>query len=182
MQFLEHDAKVLLLCEDLQNLLKEFKKDAAWAGESDVPLEKRLALLEKMIASEQRQIEDIGLPGRYIIEHFTMILNEMSYSMGFQYRQIQSGRGPLNEITVGEWGTIVVKIGDVEISWRDQDVQYMFYPDQVVVRPKDSAEDEITFFFSYSFKYAPVQLKKFQAVKDDPQTAYWHESLTINIE
>ena len=179
MHFLEHDDKVLLLCEDMRKILKEFKDNASWIDEGDVPLEKRLALLDKMIASEQRLIEDIGLPGRYIVEHFTMILNEMSYSMGFQYRQIQSGRGPLNEISVGDWGTITVKIGDVEISWRDQDVQYMFYPDQVVVRPKDSAEDEITFFFSYSFKYAPTQLKKFQSVKDDPQTAYWHESLNL---
>ena len=179
MQFLDHDAKVLLLCEDLQKLLKDFKNDAPWADEGDVPLQKRLDLLEKMIASEQRLIEDIGLPGRYIVEHFTMMLNEMSYSMGFKYRQIQSGRGPLTESGGGEWCTILVKIGNVEISWRDQDVQYMFYPDQVVVRPKDSAEDEITFFFSYSFKYVPGQLKKFQAVKYYPQTAYWHESLNV---
>ena len=179
MQFLDSDAKVLLLCEDLQKILKNFKDSAPLADEGDLPLKKRLDFLEKMVASEQRLIEDIGLPGRYIVEHFTIILNEMSYSMGFKYRQIQSGRGPLTEISVGEWGTILVKIGNMEISWRDQDVQYMFYPDQVVVRPKDSAEDEITFFFSYSFKYAPGQLKKFQAVKDDPQTAYWHESLNI---
>ena len=86
MQFLDHDAKVLLLCEDLQKLLKDFKNDAPWADEGDVPLQKRLDLLEKMIASEQRLIEDIGLPGRYIVEHFTMMLNEMSYSMGFKYR------------------------------------------------------------------------------------------------
>ena len=170
MQFLDSDAKVLLLCEDLQKVLKNFKDSAPLADEGDLPLKKRLDFLEKMVASEQRLIEDIGLPGRYIVEHFTMILNEMSYSMGFKYRQIQSGRGPLTEISVGEWGTILVKIGNMEISWRDQDV---------VVRPKDSAEDEITFFFSYSFKYAPGQLKKFQAVKDDPQTAYWHESLNI---
>lgn len=179
MKFLEHDAEVLLLCEDLQEVLKKFKAQLSLPDDEDLSLQKRLALIEKAINSERRLIEDIGLPGRYIVEHLTAILGEPNYSMGMQYRELQTSRGPLSEISVGEWGTITMKIGNVEVSWRDQDVQYMFYPDQIVVRPKDSAEDEITLFFSYSFKYAPERLKKFQAVKDDPQTAYWHESLTI---
>lgn len=179
MQFLEHDAEVLLLCEDLQETLKKFKTKMSWSDDEDLSLQKRLALIDKAIDSERRLIEEISLPGRYIVEHFTAILNETSYSMGFQYRELKGSRGPLTDISIGEWGTITVKVGNIEMSWRDQDVQYMFYPDQVVVRPKDSAEDEIAFFFSYSFKYAPGRLKKFQAVKDDPQTAYWHESLTI---
>ena len=179
MHFLEHDAEVLLLCEDLQETLKKITDKISWTEDEDLPLEKRLLLINKAIDSERRLIEDISLPGRYVVEHFTAILHENSYSMGFQYHELRSGRGPLNDVSVGEWGTITVKIGDVEISWRDQDAQYMFYPDQVVVRPKDSPEDEITFFFSYSFRYAPGQLKKFQPVKNDPQTTYWHENMNI---
>ena len=179
MQFLEHDAEVLMLCEDLQSVLKKFRDEMQWSDDEDLSLQKRLGMIESAIDSERRLIEEISLPGRYIVEHFTQVLGETNYSMGLQYREFKTSRGPLTALSVGEWGTITVKIAGVEVSWRDQDVQYMFYPDQVVVRPKDSAEDEISFFFSYSFKYASGRLKKFQAAKDDPQTAYWHESLTI---
>ncbi len=179
MQFLEHDAEVLMLCEDLQEVLNKFRNKMHWSDDEDLALQKRLAQIAGAIDSERRLIEEIGLPGRFVVEHFTQILGEVNYSMGLQYRELKSSHGPLNALSVGQWGTITAKIGNVEVSWRDQDVQYMFYPDQVVVRPKDSVEDEITFFFSLSFKYAPARLKKFQAVKDDPQTAYWHESLTI---
>ena len=179
MQYFKHDSEVLLLCEDLQRLMYDFEAKMSLAEEADQPLKKRLEAIKNAIVSEQRLIEDISLPGRYVIAHFSMILNEMSYSMGFEYRELKSGRGRLNEISIGEWGTITLKVGDVELSWRDHDVQYMFYPDQIVVRPKDSAEDEMRFFFSYSLKYAPVQLEMYQGVKDYPQTAYWHESLNI---
>lgn len=179
MQFLKHDAEVLLLCEDLQEVLKNFQNKLSLSDDEDLSLQKRLAMLDKAIVSERRLIEDISLPGRFIVEHFTAILGEVNYSMGLQYRELKSSRGPLTEMSVGEWGTITLKIGNIEVSWRDPDVQYMFYPDQVVVRPKDSVEDEINLFFSYSFKYAMERLKMFQAVKDDPQTVYWHESLII---
>lgn len=179
MKFLDHDAEVLLLCEDLQEVLKNFKEKMGWSGDEDLSLEKRFKEIERAIDSERRLIEEISLPGRYVVAHFTGILDEMNYSMGFKYREMNASRAPLGGISVGEWGTIKVKIGNVELSWRDKDVQYMFYPDSLVVHPKDSVEDEITFFFSYSFKFAPERLKRFMAVKDDPQTAYWHDSLTI---
>lgn len=179
MTFSEYDDDILLLCEDLQNVLRSFKVEHPWVEGDETALGKRIATIEKAILSEQRLIEDISLPGRFIVEHFSTMLNEIGYSMGFQYREVKSGRGPLNNVVVGSWGTITIKVGDIELSWRDQDVQYMFYPDQVVVRPKDSAEDEMTFYFSYSFKYALGQLKLYQGVKDDPQTAYWHSSLLI---
>ena len=179
MQFLKHDSEVLLLCEDLQRLMHNFEEKMSLAEEADQPLKKRLDAIKTAIDSERRLIEDISLPGRYGVNHFSMILNEISNSMGFEYREVKSGRGRLNQIDIGEWGQITVKIGDVELSWRDHDVQYMFYPDQIVVRPKDSAEDEMRFFFSYSLKYAQAQLEAYQAVKNDPQTAYWHENLNI---
>ncbi len=179
MTFSEHDDAVLLLCEDLQNVMRRFKEEQSWVEGNETPLIKRWAGIEKAIASEQRLLEEISLPGRFVVEHFSMMVGEIGYSMGFQYREVQSGRGPVNSIDVGPWGTINVKVGDIVLSWRDEDVQYMFYPDQVVVRPKDSVEDEMTFYFSYSFKYALGQLKLYQSVKDDPQTAYWHSSLVI---
>ena len=133
MQFLEHDAEVLMLCEDLQEVLNKFRNKLHWSDDEDLALQKRLAQIEGAIDSERRLIEEIGLPGRFVVEHFTQILGEVNYSMGLQYRELKSSRGPLNALSVGQWGTITAKIGNVEVSWRDQDVQYMFYPDQVVV-------------------------------------------------
>lgn len=179
MNFLEHDEQILMLCEDLQRVINGFKVENKWLENGVSPFAKRLQQMSERITSEQRIIEEIGLPGRFIIEHFTTILGEDNYSLSFKYRDIHSGRGCLNRISVGPWATINLKIGDVEVSWRDKDVQYMFYPDQVVIRPKDSVEDEITLSFSYSFRYSLTQLQLFQKVKDDPQTIYWHESLMI---
>ena len=113
MQFLEHDAEVLLLCEDLQETLKKFKTKMSWSDDEDLSLQKRLALIDKAIDSERRLIEEISLPGRYIVEHFTAILNETNYSMGFQYRELKGSRGPLTDISIGEWGTITVKVGNI---------------------------------------------------------------------
>ncbi|MDO4281897.1 MAG: hypothetical protein Q4C56_09730 [Peptococcaceae bacterium] len=179
MYFLERDSDVLLLCEELEKTIKKFKEESPWLQENDPPLKNRLSLFERCIASERHLIEDVSLPGRFVVEHFTAMMNVVNTSVGFKYRNVESGRGPLNQILVGDWGTIHLTVGDVTINWRDQNVQYMFYPDQLVVRPKDSLEDEITLFFSYSFKYLPSQLKKFQAVKDDPKTIYWHDGLNI---
>ena len=171
------DAKVLLLCEDLSNVLQAFETQADITSADTV--ERRLKHIKDHIQTERRLIEEIGLPCRFIVDHFSGFLGEMEYSIGFQYGDIRSGRGLLNSIRIGEWGTVNVKIGDVELSWRDDDAQYMFYADRVIIRMKDSAKDDITFFFSYSFKYDAEQLRAYQDVQHAPQTLYWHESLVL---
>ena len=68
-------------------------------------------------------------------------------------------------------------IGDVSLCWRDADVGYMFYPDRIIIRPKDSGQDDITLFFSYSFKYDKELIKAFQDVQENEQTLYWHDDM-----
>lgn len=177
MHFSDYDDDLLLLCEDMQKAMNSFRAAHPQTLADGSPLKNRLDEISSAVSTEVRMIEELSLPGRFIVEHFSMMLDQPDYAVGFEYRAIKSGRRTLSRIKVGEWGTITIVIGDVRISWRDADAQYMFYPDQIVVRTKDLAEDEISFFFAYSFKYVPGLLKRFQEAKDDPKTIYWHESL-----
>jgi hypothetical protein len=182
MHYLDYDEDLLLLCEDMQQALKKFCAAHPASLTDGSPLKNRLDAISADIVTEARMIEELSLPGRFIVEHLSMMLGRGDYAVGFAYRAIKSGRRALSDIKVGEWGTITVVLGDVSVSWRDADAQYMFYPDQIVIRTKDLSEDEISFFFAYSFKYAPGLLKRFRNVKDDPKTIYWHDSLLAAVD
>ena len=67
-------------------------------------------------------------------------------------------------------------IDSLEITWRDADYNYMFYPDKVILRPKAAGKSDIFLYFSYAFKYGNV-LSRFPEVASDPQTIYWHQEL-----
>lgn len=177
------DSETLLLCEDLSNTLRQGREQIhAYHKDKDVALMKRLDALDRMIASERRLIEEVSLPCRYIVAHFSLLLHELEYTIGFSFRDIRSGRGLLNQLEVGEWGTVSLRIGDVSLQWRDADAVYMFYPDKAIVRQKASAEDDITFILNYPFTYANDLLKAYQGVAQDEKTLYWHESLSEEIE
>lgn len=176
------DEAVLMLCEDLVNTIQANKKEihALKTDDSDQPIDRRFKLILERIETERRLIEDVSMPCRFVVEHFTWLLDEMEYTIGFQFRDVRSGRGLLNNIKVGPWGTVTIKVGDVDVSWRDHEALYMFYPDKVIIRQRDSADDDITLYFSYPFKYALQVLRDFQQVQDDPQTLYWHEGLILS--
>ena len=179
MTYHESDAEILLLCEDLINCLNAHPglTGATEAEREASPIGRRLGFLRKRIETERRLIEEISMPGRLLIEHFSLFAGKMDYTIGFSYGNIKTGRGLLSGVRIGEWGTITLDIGDVSVNWRDADVGYMFYPDRIIVRPKDSGEDDITLFFSYSFKYDGDLILAFKDVKDDDQTLYWHDDM-----
>lgn len=173
------DQEILLLYEDL---IKVFTKHDVVKHSSQLdidasPIDRRLSFIRERVETERRLIEEISRPGRLMIEHFSLFLEKMDYTIGFIYGDIKTGRGLLANIRVGEWGTITLEIGDVSVTWRDADVGYMFYPDRIIVRPNDSGQDDISFFFSYSFKYDKEQLREFQDVASHEKTLYWHEDL-----
>lgn len=177
------DSETLLLCEDLANVLRQGRDNLEdYHKDKDLSLMKRLDLLDRFIASERRLIEEVSLPCRYIVAHFSLLLHELEYTIGFSFRDIKSGRGILNQLEVGEWGTISLQIGDVSLQWRDADAVYMFYPDKAIVRQKGSAEDDITFILNYPFKYAKNLLHAYQGVGEDEKTLYWHDSLSDEVE
>lgn len=176
MQDQQQDSAILMLCEDLLHGMVA-GDHAALLADEDAPLARRFALIRERIISEQHLIEDISRPGRLMVEHFSYFLEQVDHTVGFVRGNIKTGRGLLKGIHIGDWGTISLDINDLTVTWRDADVGYMFYPDRILVRPKDSGQDDMTFFFSYSFKYGSGLLKQFEDVKDHEQTLYWHEGL-----
>lgn len=179
MGYRQSDAEILLLCEDLINCLNRHK---SLSGTTDAeressPIGRRLNFIRQRIETERRLIEEVSAPGRLLIEHLSLFAGKMDYTIGFIYGNIKTGRGLLSGVRIGEWGTITLDIGDVSLCWRDADVGYMFYPDRIIIRPKDSGQDDITLFFSYSFKYDKDLIKAFQDVQENEQTLYWHDDM-----
>lgn len=172
----QRDREILLMCEEVGEALK--KIEGLDTFNENTSYHCRLKVLKDKIESERRMIEDISLPCRFILEHFSFFLGKLDYTLGFKHGKIQAGRGLLSDINIAEWGNVRLSIGNVEITWRDADYQYMFYPDKVVLRPHDISKGEIYLYFSYAFKYSNL-LEQFQDVAHHPQTAYWHEDLSV---
>ena len=169
--------QILAICEEIENSLKKAEQLPEYNGSSSYYC--RLNTIKEKIETERRVNEEISLPCRLILEHFSFFLGKWDYTVGFKFGKIQAGRGLLTDIKVAEWGNVTLSIGNAEIVWRDADYQYMFYPDKVVLRPNDISKSDIHLYFSYSFKYGNL-LDQFQDVAKDAQTIYWHEELTLD--
>lgn len=170
------DQALLLMCEEVGEALKKIEELEGFNENTSYYC--RLKVLKDKIDTERRMIEDVSLPCRFILEHFSFFLGKLDYTLGFKHGKIQAGRGILTDINIAEWGNVRLSIGSVEIAWRDADYQYMFYPDKVVLRPNDLSKGEIYLYFSYAFKYSDL-LEQYQAAAEHPQTAYWHDDLRL---
>lgn len=175
----QRDAHVLMLYE---NWIKALKSDDEWnrisEDEGSAGLNIRMTMFKEMMEFERRLIEEISLPARFILEHFSYLLNHADYLVSFSYGQMLFGSGRLNLMKIKEWGNIELTIGGTDIRWRDEEVQYLFYPNKVTIRNKDSLKhDDINLMFNYQFNHAQGLLHAYQDVKDDKQTLYWHEKL-----
>lgn len=173
----ELDQKILLLCEDMEQCLKQAEQLPDYHDSSSYYC--RLITLKEKIATERRLQEEVSLPCRFLLEHFSLFLGKWDYSIGCRYGLVQCGRGMLSDIKIGEWGNVSLMINGLEVNWRDADYTYMFYPDKVILRPKTVGKNDIYFYFSYAFKYGNV-LSRFADVANDPQTSYWHQELMEN--
>ena len=169
------DQEILMICEEIEQSLKKAESLPGYNDSSSYYC--RLISLKEKIATERRLQEEVSLPCRFLLEHFSLFLGKWDYSVGCRYGQVQRGRGILTDIRIGEWGKVILLIDGLEVTWRDADYNYMFYPDKVILRPKASGKNDIYLYFSYAFKYGNV-LSHFQDVAEDPQTLYWHQELS----
>lgn len=138
------------------------------------------ALLDKL-TTERRLIEEVSLPCRLILEHFSTFMGKPDHTVGFRLGLLEVGRGVLNDFTIDEWGNVHLIIGNISLGWRDKDYQYLFYPDKVIFRSYDRSKPEIHIFFNFAFKYSKL-LPEFAEVPEDEQTLYWHPDLSENAE
>ncbi|MFZ5943258.1 MAG: hypothetical protein ACOYVD_04055 [Bacillota bacterium] len=171
------DQKLLETYEDLnmafwqlQESLKEIPKN--------LPSLERLNIIKRRLTTERRLIEEISLPCRFILEHFTTFMGKLDHTLGYKVGQFQVGRGLLSDFHIEEWGNVVLYLGNVQLTWRDADYLYYFYPDKVILRSCDRTKPEIQLFFSFAFKYSHL-LEMYQDVNQHKQVEYWHEDLVV---
>ncbi|HHZ17428.1 MAG TPA: hypothetical protein PLJ33_04565 [Peptococcaceae bacterium] len=173
----ERDARYLEALEEITQNLWRIREKYALDKEDNTPAAIRLKIVEEKITTERRLIEEVSLPCRFILEHFSTFLGRLDHTVGFSWgQQFELGRGTLNNIYIHEWGNVSMMIGNFRLCWRDQDYQYLFYPDKVILRSVDQSKPEIHLFFNFSFKYSKI-LSDFQDVVNHPQTLYCYPDL-----
>ena len=126
----QRDQEILLAYEEIGEVIKKLEEKEGF--DENTSYYNRLKLIKDQIATERRMIEELSLPCRYILEHFSFFLGKLDYTLGFKCGKIEAGRGLLSAITVEEWGNVRLFLCSIELSLRDADYQYMFYPDKVV--------------------------------------------------
>lgn len=176
----ERDQKYLETLEEITRTLNLCEEKFALMEQNN-PQAKRLKLLKNKLTSERRLLEDISLPCRLILEHFSIFMGKPDHTIGFRLGMLEVGRGILNDFTIEEWGNIYIVIGNIRLGWRDKDYQYLFYPDKVILRSYDPSKPEIHFFFNFAFKYSKV-LPEFTDIVEDEQTFYIHPDFFESLE
>lgn len=173
----ERDNRYLQAIEEVTQKLWSCKEKYKLADEENHPSTRRLKILEEKLTTERRLIEEVSLPCRFILEHFTSFMGKSDHTVGFSIgQQFELGRGCINDFMINEWGNVCLAIGNIHLCWRDQDYQYLFYPDKVILRSVDRSKPEIHLYFSFAFKYSKI-LEYFKNVPTDKQTLYCYPDL-----
>lgn len=172
----DRDKRYLEALEEITRTLWKCKEKYQLEGEENYPQWARLKTLEEKLATERRLLEEVSLPCRFILEHFSTFMGKSDHTLGFRLGLLEMGRGILNSFSINEWGNITIEIGNVRLGWRDKDYQYLFYPDKVILRALDRSKPEIHFSFSFAFPYSKL-LEEFRDVVDHEQTLYFHPDL-----
>ena len=166
----EEDAILLECLEDVYHTFEKALKKAQQVH--SVHVRKFEQILDEL-RSERRVFEDISIPARLIVEQ----LLESQFRVGQVALETEYLRHPFTEVQavkVQEFGIIRVKLGEVEITWRDGNYSYYLYPDKVELRAKDE-KSAIKLFFSISFNYQT--LERFPEIKKSPNVIYIHPQL-----
>ncbi|HEX3014856.1 MAG TPA: hypothetical protein VHQ46_00500 [Desulfobacteria bacterium] len=166
------DAKALEIFEDLYYFLENKIKLLPL----DNPQRQRLEDIQQMAASERRLIEEVSTPCRFILEHLSE-QQAREVTLGVETDNFKT-KAPVSGILIGEWGKVQIKLGSVNVAWRDAGSQYYFYPDKVEIRPLDERRSGFQLFFALPFKSSPGLLQRYPDLKQHEQVGYWHEDLS----
>lgn len=162
-----------LLLECLEDVYHDFEKALKKVQKvRSVHVQKFERLLEELL-SERRVFEDISIPARLIIEQ----LLELQFKVGQVALEAEYLRQPfvgVESVKIEEFGIIRLKLGDVEVKWRDGNYSYYFYPDKVELRATDE-KSSIKLFFSIPFNQQI--LERFPEILKSPNVVYVHPQL-----
>jgi hypothetical protein len=177
----ERDKRYQEAFEDITQMLWRCNEKYNLTEEENHPQTLRFKLLMERCTVERRLLEEISLPCRFILEHFSTFMGKPDQTIGFSFGTLEVGRGFLNDFSIDEWGNVFLIIGSIRLGWRDADYQYLFYPDKVILRSFDRIKPEIHLFFNFAFKYSKL-IPAFSEVATNEQTLYWHPDLFNDVE
>ncbi|MCL1849752.1 MAG: hypothetical protein FWF83_08840 [Clostridiales bacterium] len=174
----DRDARYIAAMEELTQTIRRVTEEYLEEDKDPEFRSQRLRFrqLEEMVASERRLMEEISPPCRLILEHFTTFLDQPDRGIGIRYGQSRYSNGDYLGYSINEWGHVTLKVGNCWITWRDDEYQYMFYADKVILRAYDIQKPEISLSFSFSLRYSKL-LEEFRDVPGHPQTAYYQPDL-----
>jgi hypothetical protein len=172
------DQKRLEVIEDITEVLRKNRiNDAEQSKDPEAYTQDiRYAQLERMVASERRLLEEISLPCRLLLEHFTAFLDQPDRNIGVRYGSSEYSYAAYHGFVINEWCHVTLRLGNYWITWRDDEYEYMFYADKVILRSYDLQKPEICFSFNFSLKYSKL-LDVFADVVNHPQTGYYQPDL-----
>lgn len=168
----EEDTILLECLEDMYHTVEKALKKAQKVR--SIHVRKFEQILDEL-HSERRVFEDISIPARLIVEQ----LLESQYRVGQVALEADYLRQPFSgveAVKVEEFGNIRVKLGEVEITWRDGNYSYYLYPDKVELRARDE-KSAIKLFFSIAFNRQT--LERFPEILTSPNVVYIHPQLEI---
>ncbi|MFZ3131357.1 MAG: hypothetical protein WA125_09715 [Desulfosporosinus sp.] len=166
----EEDAILLECLEDMYHTFEKALKKARKVR--SIHVQKFEQILDDL-RSERRVFEDISIPARLIVEQ----LLESQLRVGQVALEAEYLRQPftgVEAVKIEEFGIIRVKLGEVEITWRDGNYSYYLYPDKVELRAMDE-KSAIKLFFSISFNRQT--LERFPEIITSPKVVYIHPQL-----
>ena len=172
----ERDQRYLEAFEEITRLMWQCNDKYGLTAQESHPQTIRFKYLLDKLTTERRLLEEVSLPCRLIMEHFSIFMGKPDHTVGFRLGLLEVGRGVLNDFSIDEWGNVHLIIGNISLGWRDKDYQYLFYPDKVILRSYDRSKPEIHIFFNFAFKYSKL-LPEYNKVATDEQTLYWHPDL-----
>ena len=162
-----------ILLECLEDVYLTFEKALKKAYQvRSIHVQKFEQLLVE-IRSERRIFEDISIPARLIVEQ----LLESQFKVGqvaIEAERLKQSFASVAYVKVEEFGIIHLKLGELEISWRDGNYSYYLYPDKVELRAADE-KSAIKLFFSISFNRQT--LERFPEILISPNVVYVHPQL-----
>lgn len=163
--------QLLLEClEDLHHVLENSVKKISKVRSVHVTYLQEWA---DEVRNHRRIFEEISFPARLIIEHI-MYTQYKSGQVAIEEGQLSQSFSSIGGIKVEQFGLIKIKLGELEITWRDGNYRYYLYPDKVELRAVDE-KSAIKLFFSSAFRRQIVE--KFPEILQCPNIAYIHPEL-----
>jgi hypothetical protein len=125
------------------------------------------------LRNHRRIFEEVSFPARLIIEHL-MHSQHKSGQVALETGQLSQAFSSIGGIKVEEFGIIKIKLGELDVTWRDGNYTYYLYPDKVELRATDE-KSLVKMFFSLAFTQQTVE--KFPELVRSPNVAYIHPQL-----